>query len=193
MQMLSWDDKTRPMTRRDLLHFMMDEKNLTKSEKDLLAEAAVFGPSLIAAGAFVGWRLVKFMSWNVMVKKQPHLKPMIPLFKASVIGTFMGFPYLYVQQWTIDRILALDESDSLLAFHVKRFMIIQRNQMMFSRGNMREVSREEQEKLGAASLELRKANAMLGSGGARGSVDVNAALTQQVMTPVAQTGYGGGK
>ena len=189
MQMLTWDEKTRPMSRWDMLAFCTKEENLNEKEKAILGRCATIGPLSVAAGAAVGWNLQKLFGWKSMARKQPAFKPLIPAFRVSLVGFCMGLPYLVVQQWTVDEILKLDEDESMLAFHTKRFMVMQRNQLIFQRQAMREITKEEQEAMGAASLEQRRANAMLASGGARGSQDVNSALLGQSLTPVAQTGY----
>jgi hypothetical protein len=189
MQVMSWDQKTRPMTRSDMIAFCTDEKNYTERDKEVLGNAAMWGPAAIIGSGLLGFQLQRMVGWKSMVKKQPQLAPFIPIFKVSIVGCAISIPFMYIQQWTMEQILALDEEGSMLAFHAKRYMVVQRNQLMFQRQMAREVTKEEQEDLGAASLELRKANAMLGSHGQRGSVDVNAALTQQVLTPPAQTGY----
>jgi hypothetical protein len=189
MQMLTWDDKTRPMTRWDMMKFCLDEKNLTDKDKEVLYKTCTLGPLAVFTAGFLGWQAQKLVGWRSMLRKQPHMAPMVPWLKLSFVGVFVSVPFMLVQQWTVDEILKLDEMDSMLAFHVKRFMIVQRNQLMFTRQSAREVTKEEQERLGAASVEQRKANALLASGGSRGTADVNLALQQQVLTPPAQTGY----
>lgn len=189
MATLTWDDKTRPMSRWDMLKFLSDENNFTEQEKAVLYKCAFWGPvSIFAAGA-IGFQLQRMVGWKSMMRKVPQIAPFVPVFKLSIVGCAVSIPFMMAQQWTMDEILKLDEEDSMLAFHAKRYMIMQRNQLMFQRQLMREITKEEQEALGAASLEERRNTALLASSGQRGSVDVNAALTQQVLLPPAQTGY----
>jgi hypothetical protein len=193
MQMLSWDDKTRPMSRNDMLNFVSNPENLTPREVEIITNSAIFGPTGIVAAGYAGWKTSNLMPWSWVIKRYPPFKQIVPLFRFSFVGTAVAFPFMAVQQYCLSSLLALDDDESLLAFHTKRFLIMQRSQMLFTKTSAREVTKEEQESLGAASLDQRKANAMMAGATSSnpGSVDVNLALQQQALTPVAQSGYGG--
>lgn len=193
MQMMSWDDKTRPMSRADLWKFASNPDNLKPNERELLEKAAIAGPGGMVLGGLLGWQFQKKFNWKWLGKRAPGLIPMMPLGRVSFVMVGMSIPYMCVQQWLVNEVLALDEFESDLAFHVKRFIVMQRGQLMFTKTQTREVTPEEQQKLGAASVEQRRATALAASHGERGSMDVNAALTAQTLTPHAQTGYSGGR
>ena len=84
--------------------------------------------------------------------------------------------------------MQLDEKQSVLAFHVKRLLITQRTSLLFSRSQVREVTKEEQAKLGMQNVTIRQQESRA-IGGTGKSIDVDLAMQQQVLTPVAQTGY----
>jgi hypothetical protein len=190
MALMNFDEKTKPYSRQDLINFMMDyEKNLTEEEMRLFEKGM--------AGTFLGmplayyatWRFSKRLAWHRVEKVVPF--PWIPKAGRVCLSlTAATVPYILVQSWFCNAVMALD-NNSLLGFHLKRFMITQRNGMMFARTGTREVTREEQDLLSKQATEVTISNRMANrpSAAASGGMDVNLALGQQVMLPVAQTGY----
>ncbi|RNF12073.1 hypothetical protein TraAM80_00490 [Trypanosoma rangeli] len=204
MAMMNFDEKTRPYTRADFLNFLQNyENNLSLSEIRLI-EKGMLGTFVgMPLGFFLGYKLSSRLAWHRIVRvfatidgKEAAGKPSwivrnIPRIGKTLFGlTAATIPYMVAQQWFISRVLELDEHESNLSFHVRRLMITQRSGMMFKRTATREVTREEQEQLLQNATEQMEENRMGRRGGApAGTMDVNLRLGQQVMTPVAQSGY----
>ncbi|KAF8285604.1 hypothetical protein TcBrA4_0036080 [Trypanosoma cruzi] len=204
MAMMNFDEKTRPYTRADFLRFLQKyEENLSPSEMRLV-EKGMFGTFVgMPLGFFLVYKLSGRLAWHRVVRvfatmddKEAAAKPSwivrnIPRVGRTLFGlTGATIPYMLIQQWFISRVLELDEHESNLSFHVRRLMITQRSGMMFKRTATREVTREEQDRLLRESAEQMEENRSGRRGGApAGAVDVNLRLGQQVLTPVAQSGY----
>mmetsp|Transcript_23270 Transcript_23270/g.26967 ORF Transcript_23270/g.26967 Transcript_23270/m.26967 type:complete len:218 (+) Transcript_23270:43-696(+) len=190
MALMNFDEKTKPYTRQDLINFMKDyDKNLSEEEMRLF-EKGMAGTFIgMPAAYYATWRFSRRMAWHRVQKVVPY--PWIPKAGRVCLSlTAATLPYIAVQSWFVNAVLALD-NNSLLAFHLKRFMITQRNGMMFARTATREVTREEQNLLSQQATEQTISNRMANrpSAASSGGMDVNLALGQQVMLPVAQTGY----
>jgi hypothetical protein len=187
MQVLSFDEKTRPITRRDLFTFVSDPNNLSQEERDILQWTSTYGTSGCILGAAAGWKIGGMLPVRWIEKRGiAPFKGFAKFGKISFAVCGLSIPFILVQQQCIEKMLALDETKSLLAFHVKRYMITQRSSLLFSRGQIKEVTKEDQQRLTTANASLRQADAA--ATGTK-AVDVNLALQQQVLTPVAQTGY----
>ncbi|RNF27120.1 uncharacterized protein Tco025E_00618 [Trypanosoma conorhini] len=204
MAMMNFDEKTRPYTRADFLKFLQNyEENLSPSEMRLIEKGMLATFLGMPLGFLLGYKLSSRLAWHRVVRafatvdgKEAAGKPSWIVRNISGIGkTLFGLtaatiPYLLVQQWFISRVLELDEHESNLSFHVRRLMITQRSGMMFKRTATREVTREEQDRLLQEATEQMEENRSGRRGGApAGAMDVNLRLGQQVMTPVAQSGY----
>lgn len=199
MNVLSYDEKTRPFNRQDMIDFLWDyDKNLTEKEFSLMRKSmAILGLGM-PLGGYCGYALGRNF-----VKNRAKSLAQIPFawvptaVKSAFVFTGCSVPYIMGQQWTVTQILDMDDSESLLAFHTKRLMIVQRSSMMFSKTSAREVTREEQEALAAQGNKTRigKGGVALGEaqgkggGAGRPGLDVNLALGQQALTPIAQSGY----
>jgi len=189
MSMLSFDEKTRPITRKDLFNFMKDEKNLTEKEKEILSNAMMYGISGSVVGFLGGWTFSGLLPWRWLEKRSIAPFKGFAKFGRFCFGvTGLSLPFLWVQQWVVGEIMQLDEKQSVLAFHVKRLLITQRTSLLFSRSQVREVTKEEQAKLGMQNVTIRQQESRA-IGGTGKSIDVDLAMQQQVLTPVAQTGY----
>ncbi|KEG08375.1 hypothetical protein DQ04_07331000 [Trypanosoma grayi] len=204
MAMMNFDEKTKPYTRADFLRFLQKyDENLSPSEMRLI-EKGMLGTFLgMPLGFVLGYKISSRFAWHRVVRafasidgKEGANKPSWIVRNAPTIGkTLFGLtgatiPYMVVQQWFISRVLELDEHESNLSFHVRRLLITQRSGMMFKRTATREVTREEQERLLQESAEQAEENRTgRRSGVSAGAMDVNLRLGQQVLTPVAQTGY----
>ncbi len=189
MSMLPFDAKTRPITRRDLYKFGMEEGNLSDHEKDIITKSFVYGITGTLAGGFVGYTLSGYLPFRWLEKKA-----IIPFKGFARFGRICfaisgaSFPFLYVQQWCMTEVLKLDEQQSVFAFHIKRLLITQRSSLIFTRGQVREVTKEEQQRLSSQNITIRQQESRA-VGGSGSSVNVDLVMQQQVLTPVAQTGY----
>lgn len=194
MRLMTFDEKTKPISREEYVEFLLGyEKNFRPVEKELFMRSLAVGVVSMGVGAYVGRRLIQRLSWKRMEERGLLPFPWLPL-AGRIAGAIAGasFPYALVQQWTISQILDMDDRESLLAFHTKRLMIVQRGSMMFSREATREVTREEQQALAMEAANVRSGRDALDSPDAapkRRPTDVNLMLGQQALTPVAQTGY----
>ncbi|ORC87425.1 uncharacterized protein TM35_000222240 [Trypanosoma theileri] len=203
MAMMNFDEKTKPYTRADFVRFLQNyEENLSPTEMRLI-ERGMLGTFVgMPLFFYLGYKISSRFAWHRVVRaiapidgKDRVGKPSWIVRNTPTIGkTLFGLsaatiPYMVVQQWFISRVLELDEHTSSLSFHVRRLMITQRSGMMFKRTATREVTREEQERLLTQSAELMEENRSGRRGGAGMATDVNLRLGQQVLTPVAQTGY----
>lgn len=189
MSMLSFDEKTRPITRKDLFKFLSDEKNISAHEKELIQNAMIYGVSGSVIGFFGGWTLSGLLPWRWLEKRNIAPFKGFAKFGRFCFGvTGLSMPFLWVQQWLVGEIMKLDEQQSVLAFQVKRLLITQRTSLLFSRSQVREVTKEEQAKLGMQNVTIRQQESRA-LGGTGKSIDVDLAMQQQVLTPVAQTGY----
>ena len=203
MAIMNFDEKTKPYTRADLINFLMNYQDNLNEEELRLVEKGMMGtfvgmPAFFAAGYFLSGRL----GWHRVVRAMAPLnqgdKPSwfvqhLPKIGRTVFGlTAATIPYIVVQQWFVSRVLELDERTSYLSFHVRRLMLSQRSGMMFKRTATREVTREEQQRLmreAEAHVNENRSGQRVSQGLGSGPVDVNLQLGQQVLTPVAQTGY----
>ena len=189
MSFLSFDEKTRPITRGDLLRFLLDEKNTTEHEKSIITNSMKYGVTGSIAGFVAGYQLSKLLPWRWLEKRNISPFRGFAKFGRFCFGVSGGsIPFLMVQQWCLGEILKLDEQNSVLAFHVKRMLITQRSSMLFSRGAVREVTKDEQKALARQNIQIRQQDS-IAVGGTGKSIDVDLAMQQQVLTPVAQTGY----
>jgi hypothetical protein len=189
MELVSFDEKTRPITRQDLFNFLMDEKNTSDYEKSILIDAAKYGVTGTVAGFIGGYAVSSLLPWRWLEKRAVRPFPGFAKFGRITFGMCgASIPFFMVQQWTTDRFLELDEMKSVLAFHVKRLLITQRSSLLFTRSQVREVTKEEQKKLAQQNVTIRQQDSVA-AGGRGTSVDINLAMQQQVLTPVAQTGY----
>ena len=189
MAMMNFDEKTRPYTRQDFLNFLKGyEENLNAEEKTLIERGLVATFVGLPATGFVTYKLAKRLSWKKVdsVVQMPRLVRLCPTVLALAA---VSIPYMLIQQWFVESVLAMDDKKSNLTFHVKRLMVAQRNSMMFQRTATREVTREEQDALSQQAVEHVASNRMANRPSSGGAMDVNLALGNQVMTPVAQTGY----
>lgn len=195
MALMNFDEKTRPYTRQDLVAFLMDyEKNLTHEELRL-CQVGIAGTAVgMPVAGYLGYRLSGRLAWH-------RVQRVLPFSWATRVGrcclslSAATMPYILIQTWWVSQVMALDASSNL-AFHVKRMMVTQRNGMMFQRTATREVTRDEQERLSREATDHVLSNRMAnrpqqqgGGGGSGGGMDVNLALGQQVMVPIAQSGY----
>lgn len=188
MAMMNFDEKTRPYTREDFLKFLQNyDTNLNDAEKRLLEKGmagTIIGMPVTFAATYM---ITKRLAWHRVARMVPY--PWIP--KAGrfcLAASAATLPYMYVQSWFVNSVFALDSSSDL-AFHLKRYMVTQRNGMMFSRTATREVTREEQQALGKEATEHVLSNRMANRPSSNGAMDVNLALGGQVMLPPAQSGY----
>lgn len=188
MQMMSFDERTRPFTRGDMVNFIMNyQTNCNDKEKKLIHDSMLAGLSIPLAG-FIGYRLSNRLPYKSIAKMMP-INVFKPVARFSFTVSAMSIPIILIQQWVVSTILEMDDKDSMLAFHTKRFMIMQRGSMMFQRTATREVTLEEQQRLSQQAAEFRTTRTA-GLPSHQGSdINVNLALTQQVLTPIAQTGY----
>ncbi|SCU67715.1 uncharacterized protein TEOVI_000506800 [Trypanosoma equiperdum] len=204
MAMMNFDEKTKPYTRTDLIKFLQNyEENLTPPEKQLVWQGMLGTLVGMPLAFFVGYKVSSRFAWHRVGRaltpiggKGREEKPSWLIRNISTVGQVMfglaasTIPYIVVQQWFISRVLAADEHEGNLSFHVRRLMITQRSSMMFTRTATREVTREEQERLMGEATQHSAENRSGRQGGAPlGVTDVNLRLGQQAMTPVAQTGY----
>lgn len=185
---MSFDEKTRPMTRMDMIRFLSDpDKNLRPCEKELIIKSVFFMVSGCTLAGYAGWQLTKRMSFERLVKKGIMPFPAFPkMARLSMTFSLVTIPFMLVQEWATSTLLEMNDMDSVLAFNAKRFLVLERSQMLYSRGEAREVTREEQDALANKAIEQNKGK---GHMGAAGKVDVNAALGGQQLLPIAQTGY----
>jgi hypothetical protein len=189
MAMMNFDEKTRPYTRQDFLNFIQGyEENLNQAEKKLIETGLAATFIGLPLTGVVSYRLAKRIHWKKVetIVQMPKLVRFFPLVLSL---SAVSIPYIVIQQWFIDSVLAMDDKQSNLSFHVKRLMVAQRSSMMFQRTATREVTREEQDALSREAVEHVASNRMANRPSSNGGMDVNLALGNQVMTPVAQTGY----
>ncbi|KAH9578948.1 hypothetical protein LSM04_008222 [Trypanosoma melophagium] len=204
MAMMNFDEKTKPYTRADFVRFLQNyEENLSPYEMRLIERGMLSTFVGMPLFFYLGYKISSRFAWHRVVRAIAPIDGKDKVGKSSwivrntpTIGkTLFGLsastiPYMVVQQWFISRVLELDEHSSALSFHVRRLMITQRSGMMFKRTATREVTREEQERLIAQSAEQMEENRSGRRGGAGvAATDVNLRLGQQVLTPVAQSGY----
>lgn len=200
MAIMNFDAKTKPYTRQDFLHFLQDyDKNLNEAELRIV-ERGMFGTLVGMPLAFgVGYTLSGRLGWHRVVKAvsatstPDQWSRHVPTFGRVVFGlAAASIPYMVIQQWFVTTVLEMDEHSSNLSYHVRRLMLSQRSGMMFQRTATREVTREEQQQLLRESemqVNENRSGQRVASGLGTGPVDVNLQLGQQVLTPVAQTGY----
>lgn len=203
MAVMNFDQKTKPYTRNDLVEFLMHYQDNLNEQELRIVEKGMLGtfigmPVFFAAGYFLsgrlGWhRVVRAMSPLSDAGRPSWFVSHIPKLGRTAFGlTAASIPYITMQQWFVSRVLELDERDSNLSFHVRRLMLSQRSGMMFKRTATREVTREEQQLLlreAEAHVNENRSGQRVSQGLGTGPVDVNLQLGQQVLTPVAQTGY----
>ncbi|CAJ1034424.1 hypothetical protein NXY56_005928 [Leishmania guyanensis] len=203
MAIMNFDQKTKPYTRSDLVQFLMNyQANLNEVELRLVEKGMVGTfvgiPVFFGAGYFLsgrlGWhRVVRAMAPLSEEGRPSWLVTHLPKIGRIAFGLSAAtIPYIAVQQWFVSRVLELDERESNLSFHVRRLMLSQRSSMMFKRTATREVTREEQQRLlreAEAHVNENRSGQRVSQGLGTGPVDVNLQLGQQVLTPLAQTGY----
>ncbi|CBZ29729.1 conserved hypothetical protein [Leishmania mexicana MHOM/GT/2001/U1103] len=203
MAIMNFDQKTKPYTRNDFVQFLMNYQENLNEEELRLVEKGIVGtfigmPAFFGAGYFLsgrfGWhRVVRVMAPLNEGGRSSWLATRLPKIGRTAFGlTAATIPYMAVQQWFVSRVLELDERESNLSFHVRRLMLSQRSGMMFKRTATREVTKEEQQRLlreAEAHVNENRSGQRVSQGLGTGPVDVNLQLGQQVLTPVAQTGY----
>lgn len=210
MAIMNFDEKTRPYTRADLIDFLQHyDTNLNEEELRLVERGMLATFVGVPLAFIVGYRLSGRLAWHRVAKAMSYSPgaqagarggsdaswwtrhmPTIGRITFGLSGATI--PYIAVQQWFVSRVLAMDEHTSNLSFHVRRLMLSQRSSMMFKRTATREVTREEQQRLlHDAELQVNenRSGQRVQSGLSAGPVDVNLQLGQQVLTPIAQTGY----
>src|ERR1700756_120807 len=69
MEMLSFDEKTRPITRGDIFRFMADPNNTSDEEKQLIQNCMLYGISGSALGFVAGYQLSKLLPLRWLEKK----------------------------------------------------------------------------------------------------------------------------
>ncbi|KAG5470742.1 hypothetical protein LSCM1_01991 [Leishmania martiniquensis] len=203
MAIMNFDQKTKPYTRDDFVQFLMNYQENLNEEELRLVEKGMAGtfvgmPLFFGAGYFLSGRF----GWHRVVRAVAPLneggRPSwfathLPRIGRTAFGLAAAtVPYLVMQQWFVSRVLELDERESNLSFHVRRLMLAQRSGMMFKRTATREVTREEQQRLlreAEAHANENRSGQRVSQGLGTGPLDVNLQLGQQVLTPVAQTGY----
>ncbi|CAG9580473.1 conserved hypothetical protein [Leishmania major strain Friedlin] len=203
MAIMNFDQKTKPYTRNDLVQFLMHYQENLNEEELRLVEKGIVGtfagmPAFFGAGYFLsgrfGWhRVVRVMAPLNEGGRPSWFVTHLPKIGRTAFGlTAATIPYMAVQQWFVSRVLELDERESNLSFHVRRLMLSQRSGMMFKRTATREVTKEEQQRFlreAEAHVNENRSGQRVSQGLGTGPVDVNLQLGQQVLTPVAQTGY----
>ncbi|KAG5470329.1 hypothetical protein LSCM4_03024 [Leishmania orientalis] len=203
MAIMNFDQKTKPYTRNDFVQFLMKyHENLNEEELRLVEKGMMgtfvgmpvfFGAGYLLSGR-LGWHRVSRAMAPLNEGGRPGwLVSHLPRIGRTAFGlTAATVPYMVMQQWFVSRVLELDERESNLSFHVRRLMLSQRSGMMFKRTATREVTREEQQRLlreAEAHVNENRSGQRVSQGLGTGPVDVNLQLGQQVLTPVAQTGY----
>ncbi|KAG5471161.1 hypothetical protein CUR178_02472 [Leishmania enriettii] len=203
MAIMNFDQKTKPYTRNDFVQFLMNYQENLNEEELRLVEKGMMGtfvgmPVFFGAGyslsGRLGWHRVSRAMAPLNEGGRPgRLVSHLPRIGRTAFGlTAATVPYMVMQQWFVSRVLELDERESNLSFHVRRLMLSQRSGMMFKRTATREVTREEQQRLmreAEAHVNENRSGQRVSQGLGTGPVDVNLQLGQQVLTPVAQTGY----
>jgi hypothetical protein len=188
MAIMNFDEKTRPYSREDFINFISNyQANCDDAEIALIHKGMAVTATAIPLTFLLSFKLTKRLPWY-------RIEKMMPVPYIAKIGRLMlsfsaaSIPYVWIQTWIASEILSLPSSSNL-AFHVKRLMILQRNSMMFQKTETREVTKEEQERMSrdATAIAIENRRNMRPQTG--GSLDVNLALGQQALTPVAQTGY----
>eukprot|EP00758_Cryptobia_borreli_P003211 Tbor_TRINITY_DN3612_c0_g1::TRINITY_DN3612_c0_g1_i1::g.286::m.286 len=184
MAVRHFDDQNRPFIREDLSNYVLSG-NMTTEELDVLYRMMYKCGSLLPTAFALGfWASKRHIKWK-------YVERTIGIPKFEYIGrfvfgfAFMAVPLTYIQQSTIEDLTGLPQS-STLGFQIRRMLISQRGAIMFGRSSLREVTKEEQRRHEAVSIEVNRNNSQLMSGE---SVNVNAELQKQVLLPVAQTGY----
>lgn len=211
MAVMNFDAKTKPYTRADLIEFLQNyEANLNPEEMRLVERgmAGTFVGMPLCFG--IGYMLSGRLGWHRLSRAMAPSSPSsassssssstpswflrkLPTFGRIAFGLAAAtIPYIAVQQWFVSRVLEMDERSSNLSFHVRRLMLAQRSGMMFQRTATREVTRDEQQRLlreAEAHVNENRSGQRVSQGLGSGPVDVNLQLGQQVLTPIAQTGY----
>ena len=190
---LPHDEKSRPMSRDDFIKFLLDYDNtLNREEQTILTQAAgmmVVGPLV---SGFVVKKLANRMSFAPMEKKKLlPFKQFPAVARWSFALAAATIPFMAAQEWCLQSILDMDDTKSQLCFNTKRYLMMQRGQMLFSRGGTREITKEEM-KANVENEVMYKQGKQV-SGTRNPKTDVNAALGAQQLVPVAQTGYQGFK
>lgn len=187
MAFRQFDQKTRPFERTDVTTYVSQNwGNLPSYEdaliKKLMLQAAVALPLSFAAGVY----FTRSMNWK-QISKSLGVGVNTCKFVGQLSGGLCGvsIPFVVIQQGFIAEVNELPQ-ESELGFQLRRMMISQRGAVMFSHGNMREVSREEQEARSAADVTVKRGQSNMLSGS---DINVNAELTKQQLLPVAQSGY----
>lgn len=179
----------RPMTREDMFDFLYHyDENLTKEEQNLVIKSSAMAIGGAFVAGFIGKKLANRMSFEQLVKRKVMPFPRFPwVARWATSLSFASVPFILVQEWSLEQVLEMNDQESMFALNVKRYMIQQRSQMMFSRGATREVTEQEQAAFAAQATTIRAGKQV--SGARTAKMDVNAALGGQMLTPVAQTGY----
>ncbi len=184
MKVLPWDDKMAPVTRKEVFNTMMTPGGLTEEEKALVVRSTYEGCGGMVAAFGSMWFLTRYINWSLFRPFKPfkHFEIVSRLCLSSAAASI---PLVYVQQKLLRQVLDLNDYESVFAFQVKRWIICQRGTLLFKKKEIREVTKAEQEAYGnLAAEQATRRQAMLKSG-----VDVNASMSGQALTPIAQTGY----
>lgn len=182
-----FDQKTRPFERMDVTTYIANNwGNLPDYEdsiiKQVMIQTAVAIPLSFAAGMYV----TRSFNWKQMSRTlgvSPNILRNVGRFSGGMCG--VSIPFVFIQQSFIGKINDLPP-ESELGFQLRRMMISQRGAVMFGHGNMREVSKAEQESRTAADVHVKRGQSNMLSGS---DINVNAELTKQQLLPIAQSGY----
>jgi len=190
MAMMNFDEKTRPYTRDDYIKYILSDQ-LSPTDKAFLVSSATTWVGVVPTTAAVGFFASGRLDWKKIstMMQFPYARR---VGRAAMTLCAFSVPHVIVQQSFTSRLLDMDDHTSGLALHTKRFMLGQRSSLMFQRTATREVSREEQASLaqeGAEIVQQNRGSRVAAGGNASAGLNVNLALSQQALTPVAQSGY----
>ena len=100
MQALTWDEKTKPMTRTDMIAFLVNPNNMTVQERKLLERTFYYGVSSCLVAGVAGWFASGRLPWRRLQKLSPS-----PWFtvvgRVAMTGAAVSIPFMATQQWAI--------------------------------------------------------------------------------------------
>lgn len=183
-----FDDLTRRMTRSDMMKFVSDPNNLSEHEQGILTKMMYYGAGGSTLAGGLGFYVSRFLPWRYFNGDALPFKNFITVGRVGIGFAFASVPFVIAQKWGLEQILSLPE-ESRLAFMTRRFLMTQRGNVLFTRSEVQEITKDELKRRGAVGG-MDPRNAVMQAQAPEGGINADYTLSQQQqLVPIAQTGY----
>ena len=181
-----FNELTRRMTRQDMMEYLLCPDNKTMEEQRLLQKMAFYGAGGMSLAGVVTYWLAGKLPWHHFNSWYPP-KAFVPFSRTCLAFCAASIPYVLSQQWGIAAIMKLPE-DSQLSFMTRRYLMTQRGSVMFTRSEVREVTKQEMAEYGGVGAQDPR-NAHMQAPPPGGGMNAEYTLSQEQFLPIAQSGY----